>query len=342
MMTDNKCSCKLLVTHKQAGAIIGKNGSEIAHIEQACKVSIKVSSSGSFFPGTMERVMVIFGVSINIRQALEDIIAKFEYCNEILQVQEETKSPYFRNEYNTTLSLATAVALGDVGGGGGWCKATRPVTMRLIVPNSAIGVLMGQHGSDIKRLAVGCGVHIQISSRINGLVERIVSVTGRSGNVLVAACEIMDAIQDNPHLLEHAINLTYSQQQHRAARAGTMNTQPSCSYHGASVSTVSSSNDSYNQQKNTMKSESTTATTRTTTSCCSYLPLATAWAPCCPPTSGHDKEEDSSQPLIGQLQLVIDALLMSLNDGDTNGRLIITSDDDDDMQLNLLALKGEP
>mmetsp|Transcript_28674 Transcript_28674/g.24506 ORF Transcript_28674/g.24506 Transcript_28674/m.24506 type:complete len:82 (-) Transcript_28674:382-627(-) len=61
-----------------------------------------------------------------------------------------------------------------------------------------------------------------------------------------------------------------------------------------------------------------------------------------PPTSGHDKEEDSSQPLIGQLQLVIDALLMSLNDGDTNGRLIITSDDDDDMQLNLLALKGEP
>ncbi|KAF4652588.1 Poly [ADP-ribose] polymerase 2 [Perkinsus olseni] len=92
-----KCSCKLLVTHKQAGAIIGKSGSEISQIEQAARVSIKVSPSGCFFPGTQERVLVIFGESMNIREALQDITSKFEYCNEILQVQEETKSPYFRD-----------------------------------------------------------------------------------------------------------------------------------------------------------------------------------------------------------------------------------------------------
>lgn len=35
---------------------------------QAAKVSIKVSPSGSFFPGTQERVLVIFGESMNIRE----------------------------------------------------------------------------------------------------------------------------------------------------------------------------------------------------------------------------------------------------------------------------------
>ncbi|KAF4722536.1 Poly [ADP-ribose] polymerase 2, partial [Perkinsus olseni] len=140
-----KCSCKLLVTHKQAGAIIGKSGSEISQIEQAAKVSIKVSPSGCFFPGTQERVLVIFGESMNIREALQDITSKFEYCNEILQVQEETKSPYFRDW--------------DEGCTGVGCRA-RPLVMRLVVPNSAVGVLMGQHGSEIKNLAVGCGVHI--------------------------------------------------------------------------------------------------------------------------------------------------------------------------------------
>ncbi|KAF4652896.1 hypothetical protein FOZ61_009336 [Perkinsus olseni] len=187
-----KCSCKLLVTHKQAGAIIGKSGSEISQIEQAARVSIKVSPSGCFFPGTQERVLVIFGESMNIREALQDITSKFEYCNEILQVQEETKSPYFRDWDEGCTSVG--------------CRA-RPLVMRLVVPNSAVGVLMGQHGSEIKNLAVGCGVHIQISPRIHGLVERVVSITGTSSRVLVAACEIMDAIQGNPHLFEHAINL---------------------------------------------------------------------------------------------------------------------------------------
>ncbi|KAF4701544.1 RNA-binding protein Nova-1 [Perkinsus olseni] len=130
-----KCSCKLLVTHKQAGAIIGKSGSEISQIEQAAKVSIKVSPSGCFFPGTQERVLVIFGESMNIREALQDIASKFEYCNEILQVQEETKSPYFRDWDESCTGVG--------------CRA-RPLVMRLVVPNSAVGVLMGQHGSEIK------------------------------------------------------------------------------------------------------------------------------------------------------------------------------------------------
>jgi KH domain len=81
------------------------------------------------------------------------------------------------------------------------------VTLRVIVPNSVVGVLMGRSGKDIRNLAVSCGVRIQISQRVPGVLERIVHVTGTVQQAVMATGSIVETIQADPHTVEHAKTL---------------------------------------------------------------------------------------------------------------------------------------
>ena len=84
------------------------------------------------------------------------------------------------------------------------------VTMRVVVPNSVVGVLMGRGGKDIRNLAVSSGVRIQISQRVPGCLERVVHVTGTFQQAVLAATTIVETIQTDPHTEEHAKNVFFN------------------------------------------------------------------------------------------------------------------------------------
>jgi hypothetical protein len=84
------------------------------------------------------------------------------------------------------------------------------VTLRVVVPNSVVGVLMGRSGKDIRNLAVSCGVRIQISQRVPGVLERVVHITGTVAQVVLAAASVVETIQADPHTHEHAKRLLAS------------------------------------------------------------------------------------------------------------------------------------
>ncbi|KAF4674395.1 Poly [ADP-ribose] polymerase 2 [Perkinsus chesapeaki] len=193
------CFCKLLITHKQAGAIIGKNGAEIAAMEKAAHVTAKVSPGGSYFPGTTDRIMVLSGKGHSIRAALHEVVNKFDYCNQVAQAQEDAKS--------TFLGATNVVSR----------PRPLPMVLRMVVPNSSVGTLMGKQGRDIRQLAITCGVHIQISPRLTGVLERVVNITGASHQCMLAGCSIVEVIRHNPHVIEHSNVLIYTPYQHRLA-----------------------------------------------------------------------------------------------------------------------------
>jgi hypothetical protein len=83
------------------------------------------------------------------------------------------------------------------------------ITLRVIVPNSVVGVLMGRGGKDIRNLAINSGVRIQISQRVVGCLERVVHVTGTYQQAVVAATTITETIQSDPHTEEHSKNIFF-------------------------------------------------------------------------------------------------------------------------------------
>jgi len=83
------------------------------------------------------------------------------------------------------------------------------IGMRLIVPNSVVGMIMGKGGRDVRSLAIENSVRIQISKRIPGLLERMVSIAGRSDHVCNATFVLIETIQADHRTGEHATVLNY-------------------------------------------------------------------------------------------------------------------------------------
>jgi polyribonucleotide nucleotidyltransferase len=59
-------SLKILATHMEVGAIIGKAGSSIAEIQQASDAKIQISGPNEVFPGTTQRIMQVSGEMLKV------------------------------------------------------------------------------------------------------------------------------------------------------------------------------------------------------------------------------------------------------------------------------------
>ena len=66
---------KLGISYTETGAIIGKRGSKLARIQQDTDTQIRVSQPGEYFPGTMDRVVLIEGTSLGLSAAASEILS---------------------------------------------------------------------------------------------------------------------------------------------------------------------------------------------------------------------------------------------------------------------------
>jgi hypothetical protein len=167
------CYCKLLLGLEEAAeTLVSSDLSNIADLEKLTGVTVTISP-----PSTEEVVVVLAG-------PIQCIHAAVEFVAERLGCMRDS-------EFTSLLRR-------------------KVVTLRVVVPNSVVGVLMGRSGKDIRNLAVSCGVRIQISQRIAGLLERVVHVTGTVTQVVMAAASVVETIQADPHTHEHARRLLAS------------------------------------------------------------------------------------------------------------------------------------
>lgn len=164
---------KILVPSVAAGAIIGKGGETIAQLQKETGTRVKMSKATDFYPGTRERVCLITG-------SIDGILAIHEFVAEKIK---EKPDP------NAKLAIDFDHKQ----------PAEREKQVKILVPNSTVGMIMGKGGSYIKQIKEKSGAYVQISqkSKDHALVERCITIIGETENNRVA-CELilMKIVQD--------------------------------------------------------------------------------------------------------------------------------------------------
>lgn len=142
---------KILVPSIAAGAIIGKGGETIAQVQKEAGARVKMSKANDFYPGTTERVCLIMGAADAVRKVHTFIMEKIR----------EKPDPNPKPEVQKT-------------------NFERHRQVKILVPNSTAGMIIGKAGNFIKQIKEESGAYVQISqkSKETNLPERCVTVAG--------------------------------------------------------------------------------------------------------------------------------------------------------------------
>lgn len=138
---------RFLLSNAEAGSVIGKGGSTINDIQSQSGARIQLSRNFEYFPGTSDRIIMVSGMVDDVLKAVELIFSKLLdefYDAEGGEVDPESK-------------------------------------IRLVVPNSSCGGIIGKGGAIIRSLIEDSRAGIKISPQDNyfpGLHDRLVTVTG--------------------------------------------------------------------------------------------------------------------------------------------------------------------
>lgn len=173
---------KLLVPNYAAGAIIGKGGANIGDLQRRYGASIRLSHNREFYPGTDERIAILTGEVSQIIDFNNYIIDKV--------YQDASEAPAKRPR-----------------------DADRGQQVKIVVPNSTAGLVIGRGGSTIKALQEDTKAKIMIVGRDESKVfgERVLTITGNTEQRIEAARQVISKIAADPDNMSNN-NLRYSRE----------------------------------------------------------------------------------------------------------------------------------
>ncbi|KAL6545391.1 hypothetical protein OROGR_009265 [Orobanche gracilis] len=146
---------RFLLSNAEAGSIIGKGGSTINDIQSQSGARIQLSRNFEYFPGTSDRIIMVSGQVDDILKAVDLILSKL-------------LDEFYVQDGDETVPESK---------------------IRLVVPNSSCGRIIGKGGSIIRMLIEDSRTSIKISPQDNyypGVHDRLVTVTGALGEQMRA------------------------------------------------------------------------------------------------------------------------------------------------------------
>ncbi|XP_064597524.1 poly(rC)-binding protein 3-like [Liolophura sinensis] len=150
---------RMIMQGKEVGSIIGKKGDNIKRFREESGAKINISDGSC-----PERIVTITGSVDNIYKAFTMICTKFE--EDLLNTPTVPKPP---------------------------------VTLRLVVPASQCGSLIGKGGSKIKEIREGTGASIQVASEmLPNSTERAVTVSGTADAITQCVKTICSIMLESP------------------------------------------------------------------------------------------------------------------------------------------------
>lgn len=169
---------RFLVSNAAAGSVIGKGGSTITDFQSQSGARIQLSRNQEFFPGTTDRIIMISGPIDDVLKAVELILSKL--LSEIHLEEGNDVDPRTK--------------------------------VRLVVPNSFCGGIIGKGGATIKSFIEESQAGIKISPQDNnyyGLNDRLVTVTGTLDEQMRAVDLILSKLSEDLHYPQ-SVNVPFS------------------------------------------------------------------------------------------------------------------------------------
>ncbi|XP_064472078.1 poly(rC)-binding protein 3-like isoform X3 [Ornithodoros turicata] len=158
---------RLIMQGKEVGSIIGKKGDNIKKFREESGAKINISDGSC-----PERIVTVTGSTEAILKAFSLIARKFE----------EAATPTLQELQNSGTHLPKP-----------------PVTLRLIVPASQCGSLIGKGGSKIKEIREVTGASIQVASEmLPNSTERAVTVSGTADAITKCIYQICCVMMESP------------------------------------------------------------------------------------------------------------------------------------------------
>ena len=202
---------KLLVSNSASGYIIGRSGKTVSDLQTKSLARIKLSQGGDYYPGTTDRVCLILGMLSNVSVALQMILIKLHEVHSHQRVPTPTKPK-------------TCVVGNSPSPPEDETASTSPFVVKILIPSSCCGMMIGLGGSNIKALKdKSPGVtHIQLSPKddevrpIGGGMstlptsERIMTIAGSSYTSCLTCIQlILNDMAINPEIARY-LNMTTS------------------------------------------------------------------------------------------------------------------------------------
>ncbi|KAL2555564.1 Protein BTR1 [Forsythia ovata] len=164
---------RFLLSNAEAGSVIGKGGSTVNDFQSQSGARIQLSRNFEYFPGTADRIIMVSGTVDDTLKAVDLILTKLLdefYVEDGADVEPQSK-------------------------------------IRLIVPNSSCGGIIGKGGAIIKSLIEDSQAGIKISPQDDfhpGLHDRLVTVTGTLGGQIRAIELILLKLVEDPYYQQSA------------------------------------------------------------------------------------------------------------------------------------------
>jgi len=156
---------KMLVPSNVSGHIIGKGGETIAELRRSSCTNIMMSKANELFPGTQDRVSLINGSKDSISDVVKLLVKLMK------QRLDELGEP------------------GDP-----------TQQLRLVVPNSTIGMVIGKGGETVEQMKQRSGANILISKKDEVKIpERVITLVGEVRSNQVALDMILEKIVEDPN-----------------------------------------------------------------------------------------------------------------------------------------------
>eukprot|EP00210_Caulerpa_lentillifera_P009694 g9249.t1 len=210
---DVKIALKFLLSNVAAGIVIGKAGTNITLLQEVSGARIQLSRNNVFYPGTVERVLLLTGAVRSVLISLYLILVKL------------TGRSKWQAKTTTTTGESPVVddnlTMTDLEG--------ETTQVKIVMPAAVCGAIIGRGGETVRSFADDSGASISVSpqertnrpDRMGPATDRIVTITGGVSQILRAVALIVTTVAEDPNYVRNVgLSVNYAPRPNTALAGG--------------------------------------------------------------------------------------------------------------------------